>query len=61
MKKELPTEMISALNTIAASHQIETLKPRYSDDLDFHDIAVWEIRDMLEEAYAAGLAAKTNS
>ncbi|MGM2842387.1 DUF6900 domain-containing protein [Bacillus cereus group sp. Bce002] len=25
--------------------------------MDFHDVAVWSIRDALIEAYAAGLAA----
>jgi hypothetical protein len=36
---------------------IETLKTRNSDGLDFHDVAVWSIRDALAAAYAAGQAA----
>ena len=36
---------------------IETLETRKSDSLDFHDVAVWSIRDALAAAFAAGLAA----
>ena len=38
---------------------IETLETRNSDGLDFHDVAVWAIRDALEAAYAAGFATAT--
>lgn len=34
---------------------IETLETQKSDRLDFHDIAVWRLRDALEAAYNAGL------
>ncbi len=33
---------------------IETLETRNSDRLDFHDVAVWTVREALETAYAAG-------
>ena len=33
---------------------IETLDTRNSDGLDFHDLAVWQIRKALETAYEAG-------
>jgi len=33
---------------------LETLQTRKSDSLDFHDLAVWDIRDALEAAYSAG-------
>jgi len=33
---------------------IETLDARKSDSLDFHDLAVWQIRQALEAAYEAG-------
>ena len=33
---------------------IETLETRNRDRLDFHDVAVWAIRDALEEAFEAG-------
>ena len=38
-------------------HSIETLETRNSDRLDFHDVAVWAIRDALAAAFAAGQAA----
>ena len=34
---------------------IETLETRKSDSLDFHDTAVWCIRDALEAAFKAGV------
>lgn len=33
---------------------IESLETRHSDALDFHDIAVWKLREALEAAYEAG-------
>ena len=43
------------LNQIAAEHlHIDTLATRNSDRLDFHDTAVWCIRDALEAAFKAG-------
>ena len=46
---------------IARKHfpNIETLETRNSDGLDFHDVAIWAIRDALEAAYAAGFATAT--
>ncbi|HMQ17369.1 MAG TPA: hypothetical protein PKC49_15495 [Phycisphaerae bacterium] len=38
---------------------IETLETRKSDRLDFHDVAVWTVREALEKAYAAGHEAAT--
>lgn len=35
---------------------IETLETRKSDRLDFHDVAVWCLRDALEAAFNAGIA-----
>lgn len=35
---------------------LETLERRWSDELDFHEHAVWNIQAALEAAYAAGLA-----
>ena len=34
---------------------IETLETRKSDSLDFHDVAVWCVRDALEAAFNAGV------
>jgi len=49
----------SLLADIARKHfRVETLETRNRDSLDFHDVAVWAIRDALREAYAAGVAAQ---
>lgn len=34
---------------------VETLETRNSDDLDFHDVAVWSIKAALEDAFIAGM------
>ena len=34
---------------------IETLETRKSDGLDFHDVAVWCLRDALDAAFNAGV------
>jgi len=33
---------------------IGTLETRHSDSLDFYDISVWRLKEMLEAAYQAG-------
>ena len=44
------------LTLIAQKHLgIETLQTRSADSLDFHDTAVWCIRDALEAAFKAGV------
>ena len=35
-----------------------TLDTRRSDELDFHDLAVWSIKEALELAYDAGRASR---
>jgi hypothetical protein len=35
---------------------LETLETRRSDSLDFHDLAVWQIKQALQAAYEAGRA-----
>ena len=40
---------------------IETLDTRKSDSLDFHDIAVWQIKAALEAAFNAGYESATYS
>ena len=43
------------LTQIAQCHLgIQTLETRNSDSLDFHDVAVWSLRDALAAAYKAG-------
>ncbi|WP_430622355.1 DUF6900 domain-containing protein [Achromobacter insuavis] len=34
---------------------LKTLRRRNSGSLDFHELAVWQIRDALEAAYLAGM------
>ena len=52
------TNLDAELLEIAHRHidRIETLETRRSDSLDFHDIAVWELKSALEAAYRAGQA-----
>jgi len=40
---------------------IETLETRKSDGLDFHDVAVWCLRDALEAAFNAGVEQASNA
>ena len=43
---------------LAQQHlQISTLEVRRVDSLDFHEVAVWQVRAALEAAYQAGLDA----
>ena len=43
------------LADIAQKHLgIETLETRKSDSLDFHEVAVWNLKEVLEAAYRAG-------
>lgn len=34
--------------------KLETLDTRNSDELDFHELAVWQIKEALQAAYKAG-------
>ena len=55
-RKANPTAARDALIFDIAQRRffIETLENRNRDRLDFHDVAVWAIRDALEEAFEAG-------
>ena len=55
-KRVNPTAARDALILEIAQRRfsLETLETRNSDRLDFHDVAVWAIRDALAEAYEAG-------
>ena len=33
---------------------IKTLETQNSDDLDFHEVSVWNIKEALEQAWIAG-------
>ena len=50
------SKLETLLTQIAQQHLgIETLETRKSDSLDFHDVAVWCLRDALEAAFNAGV------
>jgi hypothetical protein len=49
------SQIDTILTLIAQKHLgIDTLQTRNSDSLDFHDTAVWCIKDALEAAFKAG-------
>ncbi len=51
----MSTTRDNTLSTIAREALgLETLETRKRDSLDFHDTAVWCIKDALERAYEAG-------
>jgi hypothetical protein len=59
------TPTMSQIDTIftliAQKHlRIDTLETRHSDRLDFHDVAVWSVRDALEAAFKAGVEVGMN-
>jgi len=49
--------MEKQLEAIAQAYWIDTLETQNSDSKDFHNLAVWEIQAMLEEAYKKGMEA----
>ena len=50
------SKLETLLTQIAQQHLgIETLQTRRSGSLDFHDVAVWCLRDALEAAFNAGV------
>lgn len=50
------SQIDTILTLIAQKHLgIETLQPRNADSLDFHDTAVWCLKDALEAAFKAGV------
>ena len=55
MPKTTQYQIDELLAEIAKKHlNLETLETRNSDSLDFHDVAVWAIKDALQDAYEAG-------
>ena len=51
--------MNQVLNQIAKKHlHVKTLEARNSDHLDFYEVAVWSLKEALEEAYRAGQIAE---
>ena len=44
------------LDTIVAKRLgIQTLETQHSDQLDFHDVSVWALRESLIEAFSLGV------
>ncbi len=59
MPKAKQQQIDQLLTDIAKKHlNIETLETRNSDGLDFHNVAIWCIKDALKSAYEAGLSEK---
>ena len=55
MPNAQPNERDTTVAAIAAETlNIPTLETRRSDSLDFHEVAVWLLREALEQAYEAG-------
>jgi hypothetical protein len=50
------SQIDTILTLIAQKHLgIDTLHTRHADSLDFHDTAVWCLKDALEAAFKAGV------
>ena len=58
MTKKTPATQEQSVNQIARAAGFSTLETRNSDSLDFHSVAVWELKKMLELAYQAGRDSK---
>lgn len=61
MKRHPADEVTAALDAIAiANTRLTTLEYRNSDSLDFHDMSVGEIRDLMRAAYELGALVATS-
>lgn len=55
MSQQADKALETLLQQIALDHLfIDTLEPRNSDRLDFHDVSVWSVKSALMAAYEAG-------
>jgi len=54
----VPAAISAALNQIAQDHGLGDLTTRKRDGSDFREVAVWNLRQALEQAYLAGRAAR---
>jgi len=53
---DMSTTIDQIFALIAQKHLfIVTLETRHSDRLDFHDVAVWNVREALEAAFKTGV------
>jgi hypothetical protein len=53
-KRSTVDELVAAI--AKEKLRFDTLETRNSDSLDFHEVAVWSVRDALLAAYKAGMA-----
>src|SRR5262249_46038203 len=61
-RRMLMKQIDDLLTALAREHlRIETLETRRSNSLDFHDVAVWGLKDALHAAYQAGANDRTGS
>ena len=51
--KELLRKILTGI--AQKNFNIETLESRKMDNLDFHEVAVWQIKDALNDAFLAGM------
>jgi len=59
MPKASQQNIDQLLTEIAKKHlSLETLETRNSDNLDFHDVSIWSLKEALQEAYEAGFNVK---
>jgi hypothetical protein len=50
------TQFEELMDKIAKKHfGIETLETQNSDQLDFHEVSCWEIKEALTDAFSAGV------
>lgn len=60
-RADAPTDDATAEQTVAEIARrilhLDTIETRNSDALDFHELAVWQIKEALAAAFAAGQAA----
>ena len=62
MTEQAEKDIDRQLQQIALDHLfIDTLETRKSDSLDFHDVAVWCLREALEAAFNAGVEQGRNA
>ncbi len=57
-KPTVTAEILAKFEAVANNHGIETLKERNIDSLDFPEVFVGDIVEMMEYAYALGRSEK---
>lgn len=53
----MPARLVAAIEAARVRLDWESMETRKSDSLDFHEVSVWTMREVLIAAYAAGYAA----